>query len=262
MLRNRPLSAVRSCFAILWTSVLMVLLVGCGGSTPSSSPSPNPTPGSPGTVQQRSLTFQSTTYQFFVYVPTAYDGVRSLPALLLAHGFGSNGQDFLNLWKDFAEKNGIILVSPTLPYTLTNPPLGNLPPTLFPALMNQAQTEWKMDKKRIYIFGYSAGGVVTFEAIMPDSTYFAAAGIFASIIAPGDEGLLPQATRKIPVALYIGDSDQFFTLDQVRATRDLLLQNNFPVHYVELSNQDHSFTTAAPNIEGDAWTYLSQFSAP
>ena len=60
--------------------------------------------------------------------------------------------------------------------------------------------------------------------------------------------------------MYMGDHDQFSTLAQARRTRDLLLKNNFPLHYVELPNQDHNFAIAAPKVEPDAWKYLSQFT--
>lgn len=260
-MQNRS-SGIRILPAILCTVLLFSL--SCGGSSSSSGGSnpPPPNPGTAGSVQQRSLTFQSTKYDFYVYAPTTYDGQHALPALLVVHGAGSNGLDFINLWKDFAEKNGFILVSPTMQYTANPSDLEPLAPPLFISLMNQAGTEWKMDTKRLYVFGYSAGGIATFFAIKSDSTFFAGAGIFAAIILPGNESIATQAARKLPIAMYIGDHDQFFTLDQARATRDLLLQNNFPVHYVELTNQDHSFTTASPNIEGDMWQYLSQFSLP
>jgi hypothetical protein len=37
-------------------------------------------------------------------------------------------------------------------------------PELFPQLIAQVESEWMLDRSRIYIFGYSAGGYETFDA--------------------------------------------------------------------------------------------------
>ncbi len=77
----------------------------------------------------------------------------------------------------------------------------------------------KIDPKRLYLFGYSNGGYATYDAAMFDSDYFAGAGVFAGIITPDYDGIVNQAQRKTAFSIYIGDSDQYFTLAQARRTR-------------------------------------------
>jgi dienelactone hydrolase len=86
-----------------------------------------------------------------------------------------------------------------------------------------------IDVERIYLFGVSAGGYTVFDACMFDSQYFAGGGVFAAvIIIPDFDWIVQKATRKIPIAIYIGDHDQFFTVAQAQRTRDLLATNGFP----------------------------------
>src|SRR5579872_310046 len=65
-------------------------------------------------IQQRSFVFSGTTYPYFVYGAAA-SNKQPMPAILLLHGGGGNGHDFLFAWKSMAEKNGILLIAPTLP---------------------------------------------------------------------------------------------------------------------------------------------------
>jgi predicted esterase len=162
----------------------------------------------------------------------------------------------MKLWQDFAEKNGIILVAPTLPLGAA---LAAQVPQLFPALMDLVKGQWNVNSRRIYVFGYSAGGYSTFDVAMLDSTYFAAAGVFAAIITPDYYWIVQKAQRKTPIAMYIGDHDQFFSLAQTRATRDFLLANGFAVHYVEIANQGHNYAAVSAWVLQDVWTFMSQY---
>jgi dipeptidyl aminopeptidase/acylaminoacyl peptidase len=128
--------------------------------------------------------------------------------------------------------------------------------------MDTVKQSWHFDPHRAYVFGYSAGGYSTFDAATLDSTYFASAGVFAAIITPDYYSIITQAQRKTPIAIYIGDHDQFFTLAQTRATRDVLVANGFTVHYVELPNQDHNYAAASAQVNSDAWNFMSQYSLP
>jgi hypothetical protein len=44
------------------------------------------------------------------------------------------------------------------------------------------------------------------------------------------------AKRKIPMFIQVGDSDAFFPLKVVRATRDVLNENGFAVELTEIPN--------------------------
>ena len=75
-------------------------------------------------------------------------------------------------------------------------------------------------------------------------------------------GIVARAQRKTPIAIYIGDHDQFFTVENVRKTRDLLLKAGFPIHYVELANHDHNYYARSDEINSDAWKFFRKNSLP
>jgi predicted esterase len=248
--------------------VFGVLLASCGGSpgnTPSS-PTPTgsyPTGGNPTAVSQHAVAFQGAEYAYYVFSPAPCAN-RACPALLLAHGSGGSGTDLIGVWKDFASQIGIVLIGPTLPFG-GPPQVGDIEakvPQLFPAVVEDTKRSARIDSRRVYLFGYSAGGYTVFDAATLASTYFAAGSVFGAVITPDYDWIVLRAQRKTPIAIYLGDHDQFFSLEQGRRTRDLLATNGFPVHYVELVNQDHNLATASAFILRDAWTYMEPYSTP
>ena len=187
---------------------------------------------------------------------SAYDGRRALPAILALHGGGGNGRQSIAAWKDVAEQNGIVLIAPTLP---PGPALEPKVHLLLRDLVAEVKRQWKVDPRRVYLFGHSAGGVFAFDAVMLDSDLFAAAAVHAAAIDPDYDWILKKAQRKAPVALYIGDGDQFFSLPRVRRTRDVLQAGGFTVHYVEIPHHDHDYGAVAGSVNRDAWKFLSGY---
>jgi poly(3-hydroxybutyrate) depolymerase len=234
-----------------WAGLLM--LAACAGS-PGKVSAPN------AGLQERQLQFQGENYSFWIFAPSSYDGAQELPSVMLVHGAGGNGLDFLNIWRGFAEKNGIILVAPTVPYGI--PFELNVVPQLYPKLMDSVRSEWSIDPRRIYLFGFSAGGYTVFDAGLPDSSYFAAGGVFAAVITPEFDFLIQPATRKIPIALYIGENDSVFSLSEAQRTVDLLRANGFSVRYSVFPNLGHDYGAVADQVNADVWQFFAQASLP
>lgn len=227
------------------------LLLGCGTASKSTT---STFPQVAGLVQ-RQVQFQQTVYPFYIFLPSSFDGTRPLPAILLIHGGGGNGPDLIQVWKNFAEQNGIVLVGPTLP-------LGGsfetaVAPQLYRMIMDAVHGEWNIDAGRIYLFGVSAGGYTVFDACMFDSQYFAAGGVFAAVITPDYDWILQRAIRKIPIAIYIGDHDEFFSVAQAQSTRDLLAANGFPVNLTIFHNLDHNYGAVANVVNSDVWHFFT-----
>ena len=213
----------------------------------------------PRAVSQHDFAFASATYQYLVFTPTAFRDSVQLPVLLLLHGAGGKGEDMLNLWRDFAEQKGILLVAPTFPLDAK---FETQVPRLFPQFMNKVRVDYHFDPRRVYVFGYSAGGYITFDAATLCSDYFAAAGVFADVISPDYDWIVTKAKRKTPIAIYIGDSDPAFSFTQTRRTRDLLESHGFPVHYVEIPHQNHNYGAASVTVNLDVWSFMSRYTLP
>ena len=232
--------------------IATTVLLSCASAPKTIAPGFPQVPG----LEQRQVQFQQVIYPFYVFVPSSLNGTHSAPALLLIHGGGGDGPGMIALWQTFAEANGIILVGPTLPLG------GNfetdVAPQLYPMIMDAARREWNIDATRVYLFGVSAGGYTVFDVSMFDSQYFTAGGVFAAVITPDYDWIVQKATRKIPIAIFIGDRDQFFTVAQAQGTRDLLVANGFPVSLTIFPNLDHNYGAVANTVNADAWTFFSQ----
>ena len=210
-------------------------------------------------IAQLKFSYRGDTYDYLVYTPEKYEVANAMPALLLIHGAHGDGAGMLEAWRSFADKQGIVLVAPTFPLTAA---FEDQVPKLLPELMSTVGRTWNLDARRRYVFGYSAGGYSTFTAATLASDYFAGAAVFACIITPDYDHIVEGTKRKTPIAIYIGDRDPSFPISKVRRTRDLLEAHGFPVHYVELKNQDHNYWSASTEVNPDAWRFLSGYTLP
>jgi predicted esterase len=227
---------------------------------PAAAATPNAAPdASPPEERSYRILFQEEIYQYSVFAPRGYRARSPGPAILLLHGAGGNAAWSIAAWKDFANEKGILLIAPTVPY---GPQFQPLIPTLLRSILAEVERIWKPDPHRVYLFGHSAGGVVGFDVAMLDADRFAAAAIHAAVIYPDFDWILGRAKRKTPIALYIGDRDQFFPVDRARRTRDILQAAGFPLRYVELPGHDHDYHAVAAQVNRDAWDFLSQYSLP
>ncbi len=243
---------------LLAAGLLLPLLL-TGLAVRPAEPAPPTGDAAPGEVHGYRILFQEEIYPYQVFVPRGYRTRPAGPELLLLHGVGGDGAWSIAAWKDLADEQGILLVAPTLQFS---PQLDPLVPTLLRAILAEVAAKWQPDPTRVYLFGHSAGGVLTFDAAMLDADRFAAAAVHAAVIYPNYDWILGRARRKIPIAYYIGDRDQFFPLAQARRTRDILLAAGFPLHYLELPSHDHDYHAVAAQVNRDAWAFLSQYSLP
>lgn len=226
-------------FLKLWAVLLLAPVVAAASNAKSRS-------AQCGNVKQ--------TYLYF-----SPSEISNLPAVVLLHGAGDQPANMLNAWKAFAVNKKIVLLAPNLP---RDPKFEEAAPQVFRCVVEDAKRIASIDPSRVYIFGNSMGGYLAYDGAMFESEYFAAVAVHAMRIADDYAWIVDRARRKTPIAIYIGDHDQFFSQESVRKTRDLLLKSGFPVHYVELSRHDHNYYDVSDQINEDAWDFLKQFRLP
>ena len=127
-----------------------------------------------------------------------------------------------------------------------------------PDAIDTLSQTYPVDKHRLYLWGYSAGGMFAFYFAFLESRYFAAAAVHGGVIENFKYQMADFAVRKIPLAYYLGTRDQWWTTKQSRASRDALLSRNFEVHYVELAGADHNFFARSAEITADAWEFFKR----
>lgn len=228
-------------------SIPMLVLIGLGFAAAKVDASD---------VSSKTLRCENREFQYLLFAPA---GNSPLPAILLLHGAGDHAENQIEPWKHLAKKEGIALIAMELP---RDPNLEDVAMKVFHCVVEDAKQRTAIDPRRIYLFGNSAGGYLAYDGATLESEYFAAAAVHAMIIADDYTWIVKKARRKTPIAIYIGDGDQFFKIEQVRKTRDLLEKEGFPLHYVELKGHDHNYYAVSDKINADAWNFLKENKLP
>jgi len=203
--------------------------------------------------QTETLRFGGAIRTYHIFAPV--DRTRLAPVILMLHGSGHNGQSLIYPWQALAQKEKIILVAPDAIDPAEWDCVRDSPDFLH-AVLEQVESKHSIDKRRVYLFGHSAGAMYALYLSIAESEYFAATAIHAGALTASDFKLIDFAQRKTPIAIWEGANDSFFPLAMVRATRDAFNSRGFFVELHEMKGHDHDYYGVAGNVNKDAWQFL------
>ncbi len=168
----------------------------------------------------------------YVYVPGRYTPARAWPTILLLHGAAGSpfwaDQEALRArgtWQDIADFNGAILVAPVgnkSDGSWIVPPASPNDYTFLDTVVTDVAARYNVDRARLYLWGFSAGGHVAHDLIVNDylpplgrdriAAYAASAGRLFGLACAGMtetacQNRLNTQTRKVPFDLHLGDTD-------------------------------------------------------
>lgn len=179
----------------------------------------------------RKVTVSSIDYDYFVHLPKGRTErqLQGLPLVFTVHGRGEPAWLFTakNGWDTLADETGeFILVSPDSPGNIWFLPRDGM---VFPKIVYDMETEFGIDVSRVYLTGFSNGGMIVREVAIQYPHLFAGvspwnapAGSTAAMmkedssIMPGDSGqelslLLDsflESGYELPFAFIFGDKDK------------------------------------------------------
>jgi poly(3-hydroxybutyrate) depolymerase len=203
--------------------------------------------------EKLTLNFEGKARTYYVFVPSGLS--KSAPMLLLLHGSGRNGMSLIDPWRDFAAKEGVILVAPDSSDSSHWDQAADGPDFIH-AVAEEAKSKYPVDPRRVYVFGHSAGAVYALYLSVIQSEYFAATAIHAGFLLPGDFRIIDIAARKIPIAIWVGTNDPYFSLASVHATRDAFNSRGFSVQLNEIPSHNHDYYSIAAKINPAIWEFL------
>jgi len=218
----------------------------------------NPLTSSKSKITKQTIEFGGKKRVYYLYVP---DNVAPKPALLVTlHGSGRDGMSLVEKWKDIADQEGFILAGPNAmdssKWSSTDDSADFLR-----EIVEELKGKYSIDPKRVFLFGHSAGAVYALNLSMSESEYFAATAIHAGSWRTNEElDYVHIAKRKTPIAIFVGDVDEYFPLDSVKKTEELLKSNQFPVQVTVMKGHNHWYYDLAPEINRNAWAFLKQQS--
>ena len=167
--------------------------------------------------------------EYFVHVPAGYTDSSHAPVVFMLHGTNGNGEDFYTNsgWKEVGETENIITVFPSSwKYCIINNDGQHLQNTekwdaqpagwspcpgetvrddikFLKSIITALDSRFNIDLKRIYLVGFSNGGVMASKCSYEMSDQFAAIVESAS----SSYGAEPVPLRKLPVLFQRGNED-------------------------------------------------------
>lgn len=152
---------------------------------------------------------------YLLYVPASYDSTQQTPLVFNLHGYGSNNvqQEFYGDFRPIADTANFILVHPNG----TNDPtssrywnVGFAPSNVddvgfIEALIDQLQTEYNIDTRRIYSTGMSNGGFMSYRLACETSRFAAIASVTGSMTTEINNNCNP--AYHTPIMQIHGDAD-------------------------------------------------------
>ena len=213
------------------------------------------------TIEQRTVVSRDKKRTYAFYAPASVKADVKAPLIVVIHGSTSNGKAMVERWTDIADKHGVRIAGPdaTDNSRWASPEDG---PLFLKDVVDDVSTRYAIDGRRIYLFGHSAGANFALQMAVLESELFAAAAIHAGAVSSDYFSIFDAATRKIPLAIYIGTRDQFYPIDVVRATSEALKKRGFPLLYKEIPDHDHSYKAVMGEINPEIWEYFAANPLP
>jgi polyhydroxybutyrate depolymerase len=229
-----------------------------GAARPPVPPPPGGQPIHYG-ASNETIQIKGVTRKFIRYVPRSYDGSKPVPLVVAMHGRGGTAAGFerdtgFNAKADAA--NFIVLY----PSALGNPTAWNsgLEPAntaddvdFIPAMIDQVESHFQIDRKRVFSAGFSSGAVMSYFLAGQFADRFAAVGIASGTagakMADGTIKMDPAPSRPVPIIAFHGKKDTH------------IQYNGGALHYDAVSVADSiRFWTNADGCTGAAATTTKQ----
>ena len=212
-------------------------------------------------IEQRTVVSRGKQRTYASYAPEGVQPDALAPLIVVIHGSTGSGRQILERWTDIADKHGVFLAGPdaTNNARWASPEDG---PLFLKDVVDDVAAHHPLDGRRLYLFGHSAGANFALQMAVLESEFFAAAAIHAGAVSSDYFSIFDYATRRIPLAIYIGTQDQFYPIDVVRAVGEALKKRDFPLVYREMEGHDHNYRAVAPEINEEIWRYFAANPLP
>lgn len=211
-----------------------------------------------GELRVEQMPFDGQTRSYAVYAPARPDDAGPAPLLLVLHGSYGNGAPMVKRWQALADEHGFVVAGPDA----SAPAHWRTPedcPEFVYAVTRKLREQHAIDARRLYLFGYSAGGKIALTLAMLESEYYAATAVYGAAWRSPDEVVAMELSRrKMPFALIAGQQDPSAPPEALRFTRQVLGRAGFPVQVTVVPRHGHRYDDIADRVNAWAWEFLQQ----
>lgn len=215
----------------------------------------------------RSVALKGETFRYQVYVPADYESKRSWPVMVFLHGNGDQGSDgrkqterglAARIRQDPTQFPAIVIFPQAKVGTRWfNPEMKEL----VMAALKQTTDEFRGDRRRVYLTGFSMGATGAYRIAHRWPEKFAAVVAVAGRVEPGSRYTpeeievdrranpfvaepdpflaLARGVKAIPMWVFHGDKDEQVPVEQSRRLVDALKKAGAKTRYTEYSGGDH-----------------------
>ncbi len=153
-------------------------------------------PGQPGvgSFVTRVLSTPAGERRYKIYIPGSYNGSTAIPLVVMLHGCTQDPDDFARgtRMNELAEAKSVLLVYPEQPASVNSRKCWNWyepaqqkrdegEPALIVAITRQVMQDYRVDVKRVYIAGISAGAAMAVTTALSYPELFAAVASHSGI---------------------------------------------------------------------------------
>ena len=234
----------------------------------------------------RTVTIGAVTHRYQVYVPADFTASKTWPVIVYLHGGGAQGLDALlptvgGLANDIRARRDAFPTIAIFPQASPNATFSQIDmQDLVLRELDQTIPEFHGDPARIYLAGYSMGGVGAYRMAYRWPQKFAALVVMAGRVEPStargervsdaDHKLYPYLVDKDPFAalakqikslptwLFHGDADESVPVDQSRRMAAALQKVGTFVRYTEYYRGIHQETPNRAFADADMLVWLWQ----
>lgn len=201
---------------------------------------------------------------YALYVPPRLEATKEpAPLMVVLHGSNQRGADLVGAWRDLANEQGFMVLGPDS----LEPRKWNLQddgPAFINTVIEAVRAQHPVDSRRIYLFGYSAGGLYALTLGLLESEYFAGIASYAAMWKQESDQAALQLLRrkKLPVKLIIGEADALYSKEAQRDMEQTLRKKRVAVSSTVIDGQGHSYADVSTEINRLAWAYLKDQKLP
>ena len=212
-------------------------------------------------VERETIQLKGVPRFCYYQIPATDDPKAPLPTVVLVHDQNNYATQVTKYWHDYAAHEGFIIVAPqSLTFAQWSGTTDG--PDLFHGCVDAIDKIHPVDRSRIYIFGDTGGGVYTMAMALYDSTYYAAAAVHEAVMDAANFGMMNQAQRKIPIAMWMGDRDPMLSINIAQNEENAFKAKGFPFFLHVMSFTSGGYEGSADVVNEGAWKFFKQYQLP
>ena len=174
--------------------------------------------------------------EYYVYVPESYTADQEWPLFVGIHGAGGTGLDCWNLWQSYAEKEGFVLLCPSIPGDASGFYQDVGESTVWSAI-GEVRKDYRV-RQQMFFSGFSAGAF-----FIQGFTYHYPQYVSGLSILSAGVYLNPRMfINLVPMVVVIGGADNPDAVQTSQVFVANLQKFGFEVQYAVLPNVGHAVT--------------------